>query len=175
VPAFAVYVIYNAVSSFAHATAFTLYLVYQVEDVGLNPLQLVLAGTALEVVCFVAQVPTGVIADLYSRRLSIIIGFILCGLGAGVPAIAPTYAAVLIGTALWGVGITCVDGADQAWVADEVGRRGSGGRWFAASSPARPRRSSASPPRSACPPGGCGCRSWSAVPSGSSSASRWCS
>ena len=66
--AYPLYLSLRAVAAFAHACAYTLVLVYQVRAAGLGPLQLVLVGTVLELVCFAAQVPTGVIADLYSRR-----------------------------------------------------------------------------------------------------------
>lgn len=123
--AFVTYLSIRAVSAFAGACAFTLYLVYQVQEVGLGPLQLVLVGTALEVVCFTAQVPTGVIADLHSRRLSVVVGYLLCAVGTLVSAV-PTFAAALVGTVLWGIGVTCVDGAEEAWIADEVGEARAG-------------------------------------------------
>lgn len=115
------YLLLRGLGSFAGACAFTLNLVYQVETVGLGPLQLVTVGTALEVVCFLAQVPTGVIADLRSRRLAVVVGFALLGTGALVEGLVPTFAGVLLGTAVWGVGSTCVDGAEQAWAAGELG------------------------------------------------------
>jgi DHA3 family tetracycline resistance protein-like MFS transporter len=129
VDAFATYLSIRAVSAFAHACAYTLYLVYQVQDVGLDPLRLVLVGTALEVVCFLAQVPTGVIADLYSRRLSVVTGYLLCGVGTLVSAV-PTFTAALVGTALWGIGVTCVDGAEEAWIADEAGEERAGAAYL---------------------------------------------
>ena len=55
--------------------------VYRVDVVGLNPLQLILVGTTLEVAAFSAEIPTGVIADVYSRKLSLIIGYIVIGVG----------------------------------------------------------------------------------------------
>lgn len=70
-----VYLLIRAVAAFAMGTATTLNLVYQIETVGLGPLELILIGTVLEVTCFLAQIPTGVIADLYSRRLSVIVGY----------------------------------------------------------------------------------------------------
>ncbi len=51
--------------------------VYAIREVGLNPLQLVLVGTAVEATVFFFEIPTGVIADAYSRRLSVIIGMFL--------------------------------------------------------------------------------------------------
>jgi DHA3 family tetracycline resistance protein-like MFS transporter len=100
---------------------FTLNLVYQATVVGLSPLQLVLVGTVLEAVCFLAEVPTGLVADLYSRRLSIVIGFALVGAGFTVEASMPRFAAVLVAQVLWGVGATFLSGAIEAWITDEVG------------------------------------------------------
>src|SRR5690349_2109845 len=75
------FLLMSGINALALDMAFTLNLVYQTKVVGLGPLQLVLVGTVLEIVLFVAQIPTGVIADLYSRRLSIVIGYSLMGAG----------------------------------------------------------------------------------------------
>ncbi|MGH2530993.1 MAG: hypothetical protein ACRDJW_01690 [Thermomicrobiales bacterium] len=58
---------------------FTVQLIYHVTVVGLNPFQMVLVGTVLEVTCFLFEVPTGIVADVYSRRLSILVGVALIG------------------------------------------------------------------------------------------------
>ena len=56
----------------AFALFFTLWatvaMVYRIEVVHLDPLRLVLLGTALEVSVFLFEVPTGVLADTYGRR-----------------------------------------------------------------------------------------------------------
>ena len=52
---------------------------YLVSDLNLTPLQLVLMGTAMEGAVFLSEVPTGVVADTYSRRLSLVIGFVGMG------------------------------------------------------------------------------------------------
>ena len=119
--AYPTYLLLRAVGAFAGACAFTLNLVYQIETVGLGPLELVLVGTALEVTCFLAQVPTGILADLYSRRLSVIVGYLLIGTGVMLEGLVPAFVAILAGNVLWGVGATCVDGAEEAWAADELG------------------------------------------------------
>src|SRR5215467_11895953 len=77
--AYSVYLIFTGITSFSFSLIFTVNLVYQVETARLNPLQLVLVGTMLEFVAFVCQVPTGVLADLYSRRLAVILGIFLFG------------------------------------------------------------------------------------------------
>ncbi|MBU2662634.1 MFS transporter [Actinoplanes bogorensis] len=114
------YLLICGVGAFASRTAFTLNLIYQATVVGLSPLQLVLVGTLMEAVCFIAQVPTGVIADRYSRRLSVIAGYLLMGVGLLVWGLLPTYAAILVANVIWAIGAVCVDGAEEAWAADEI-------------------------------------------------------
>jgi MFS family permease len=115
------YLLICGLGSFAGTTAFTLNLVYQATVVGLSPLQLVLVGTVMEGVCFVAQVPTGVIADVVSRRLSVIAGYLLMGGGLLVWGLFPSFGAILVANVIWSIGAVCVDGAEEAWAADEIG------------------------------------------------------
>jgi hypothetical protein len=75
----------------------------------------------LEIACFLFEIPTGIVADLYSRRLSVIIGFTLIGAGFLLQGLAPVFVAVLAAQVLWGLGFTFTSGADQAWITDEVG------------------------------------------------------
>ena len=69
--AYRVYLAANAATFFALHTVYTMAAVYYVRVVGMSPLQLVLVGTALEVGYFAFEVPTGVVADAYSRKWSI--------------------------------------------------------------------------------------------------------
>ena len=55
--------------------------VYRIETVGLDAFQLVILGTILEITIFSCEVPTGVVADTVSRRLSVIIGSCCCSYG----------------------------------------------------------------------------------------------
>jgi DHA3 family tetracycline resistance protein-like MFS transporter len=95
--------------------------VYLVEIVRLDPLQLVLVGTVLESSCFLCQVPTGVVADLYSRRFAVVIGYLLMGAGFLLEGLVPQFVAVLLSQVIWGVGATFTDGAQEAWIAGEIG------------------------------------------------------
>ena len=94
--------------------------VYRIEEVGLDPLRLVLLGTALEVAILVFEVPTGVLADTYGRRRSVITGFLLMGSGFALEGAVPVFWAVLAAQAVWGVGYTFISGALEAWIADEA-------------------------------------------------------
>ncbi len=100
-------------------------MIYQVTMVGLNPLQLVLVGTVLEATAFIFEVPTGIVADVYSRRLSIIIGYLLVGLGFALEGLVPRFEAILLAQIIWGIGYTFTSGASEAWVADEIGEAGA--------------------------------------------------
>jgi DHA3 family tetracycline resistance protein-like MFS transporter len=94
---------------------------YEATVAGLTPLQLVLVGTTLEVAAFVFEIPTGVVADVYSRRLSIIIGYFLMGLGFLIEGFFPAFIPILLAQVIWGLGYTFTSGATQAWISDEVG------------------------------------------------------
>ena len=94
---------------------------YEATVAGLTPVQLILVGTALEVSAFVFEVPTGIVADVYSRRLSIIIGYVLMGLGFLLEGFFPAFLPILLAQVIWGLGFTFTSGAIQAWITDEVG------------------------------------------------------
>jgi MFS transporter, DHA3 family, tetracycline resistance protein len=100
--------------------------VYRIEVVGLDPLRLVLLGTALEVAVFLFEVPTGVFADTFGRRRSVIVGCVLMGSGFALEDAVPEFLTVLAAQAVWGVGYTFVSGALEAWVADEAPDRDLG-------------------------------------------------
>lgn len=119
--AFAVFLLLEGATALFYGLIFTVNMVYQVTVVKLDPFQLVLMGTTLEAVIFLFEVPTGIVADLYSRRLSILIGLILIGLGFMLEGAFPAFLPVLLAQVLWGLGATFTSGATQAWIADEVG------------------------------------------------------
>jgi MFS transporter, DHA3 family, tetracycline resistance protein len=100
---------------------FTLNLLYQVEMVQLDPLQLVLVGTVLEATVFIFEIPTGILSDLKSRKLSVIIGFFLIGIGFIIEGMFPFFTAVILSQVIWGIGYTFTSGSHQAWIADEIG------------------------------------------------------
>jgi DHA3 family tetracycline resistance protein-like MFS transporter len=88
---------------------------------GLTPLQLVLVGTTLEISAFVFEVPTGIVADVVSRRTSVIVGYLLMGLGFVVEGFFPVFLPILLAQVIWGLGYTFTSGATEAWISDEIG------------------------------------------------------
>ncbi|TYS55538.1 MFS transporter [Sutcliffiella horikoshii] len=129
-----VYYTMHMVISLASSIMFTTYAIYYIEDLGLNPLQLILIGTAIELTVIVFESVTGVVADTYSRRLSIIIATFILGAAflfeGSIPYLSNSSVAVgvlsafvllLFAEFIRGIGETFLSGADQAWLTDEVG------------------------------------------------------
>jgi hypothetical protein len=121
-----IYLILAAGQAVCFSLFFTIQLVYQVTFIGLNPLQMMLVGTVLEVTCFVFEVPTGIVADVYSRRLSILIGVVLMGCSYTLEGGIPHFWAALVSQVFWGIGYTFTSGANQAWISDEIGEEAAG-------------------------------------------------
>lgn len=116
-----VYLFIEFTASAFFSMLFVVTSLYEATVAGLTPVQLILVGTALEVSAFVFEVPTGIVADVYSRRLSIIIGYVLMGLGFLVEGFFPAFLPILLAQIIWGLGYTFTSGATQAWISDEVG------------------------------------------------------
>ncbi len=116
-----IYLLFAGADGLIRSLLFTFLSVYFVTRVGMDPLQLVLVGTVVEGTILLFEVPTGVLADLYSRRLSIVVGQALFGLAYVVQGLVPVFVPIIAAEALRGIGETFMSGAKQAWIADEVG------------------------------------------------------
>ena len=84
----------------ATAVGWVVFDLFLVRVLQLSPLQLILMGTVMEATVFVFEFPTGVVADTYSRRLSLIVGFV--GMGAAVVLVGASSTAWVV-IALWGL------------------------------------------------------------------------
>jgi len=115
------WLLYRGVDSFAMALSWTVAAIFFVTELEMSPLTLILTGTAMEVTYFLFEVPTGIVADIYSRRISIVIAMFVMGLSFVATGLAPGVAVVLIAAAVTGFGWTFKSGAEDAWLADEVG------------------------------------------------------
>jgi Major Facilitator Superfamily. len=124
--AYRVYLGQEAAGNFCFMMVFTAAGLFMIQVARLDALQLVLVGTTLELSAFVFEVPTGVLADTVSRRLSVIIGTALIGIGLLVWGAWPLFGTILLGQVLWGLGATFTSGATEAWISDETGNRETG-------------------------------------------------
>jgi MFS transporter, DHA3 family, tetracycline resistance protein len=139
-PAVPVYLGLELAASLAFMVTFAMTNVYYVTELGMSPLQLVLCGTAMELAIFVFEVPTGIVADTVSRRLSVIVSYVILGVATILFGALATAPLIIASYAVWGLGYTFQSGAYEAWIADEVGPerltrvllRGSQASWIGA-------------------------------------------
>jgi MFS transporter, DHA3 family, tetracycline resistance protein len=115
------YYLFRLIAPFVFAMWLTVSMLYFVTRITSDPLQLAMLGVGLEIATVLFEVPTGVIADVYSRKWSIIIGYVIWGLGFVIQGLIPVYGVVLVSQLIWGLGFTFVSGAPEAWLVDELG------------------------------------------------------
>ena len=106
--------------SFLLGISYATVTVYWVTSARLNPLQLLLLGTSLELSYFVFQLPTGVLADLVSRRLCVLTGLFIVGVAQILASLSPSFGNLMASWALLGLGAALNNGAQDAWIADEL-------------------------------------------------------
>jgi MFS transporter, DHA3 family, tetracycline resistance protein len=121
IPAVRVYLSNQFLTGILFWMFFCVNTLFFIQIARLDALQLVLVGTSLEVGIFLFEIPTGVVADLYSRRFSVIIGTAVIGLGTLLTGLAPNFYLIIAGQVLWGIGFTFTSGALDAWISDEIG------------------------------------------------------
>jgi len=114
------YLLLECGMSFLLGITYATITVYWVTSGRLNPLQLLLLGTSLELSYFVLQLPTGVLADLVSRRLCTLTGLFIVGLALIMEGLSPSFGNLLAAQAVLGLGSALNNGAQEAWVADEL-------------------------------------------------------
>ena len=117
--AYKTYLLFSAITAMCFSLVSTVMIVYHIEIVHLNPLQLILVGTTLELACFIFEIPTGIVADVYSRKLSIVIGGVLTGVGFILEGSISSFIFVLVAQIVWGLGSTFISGSLEAWIAVE--------------------------------------------------------
>ncbi|MDA1362997.1 MFS transporter [Glycomyces luteolus] len=106
--------------SFLVSMAFTTSIVYRVEEGGMNPFELMMIGTVLEVTYLVFQLPTGFLADLVSRRACVVAGFGVYAGGLAWQGFSADFWIHLAAQVLLALGAALMSGAQESWVADET-------------------------------------------------------
>lgn len=114
------YIFQVAILNLVMTMMMTAAIVYRIDLAKLEPYQLILLGTALEIAVIFFEVPTGVVADKYSRKLSVVIGYIIIGLGFFVELLTLDFIWIFVAQIIWGFGYTFISGALDAWVSDET-------------------------------------------------------
>ncbi|MBI1332319.1 MAG: MFS transporter [Armatimonadetes bacterium] len=102
------------------SAAWTIHTVFHIKNIGFGPFMVVFMGTLYELSIMLFEVPTGIVADLVSRRLSVAIGWFIVGIAFFIQGAFPVVGVVIAAQIILGIGDTFTSGAHDAWVADEL-------------------------------------------------------
>jgi predicted MFS family arabinose efflux permease len=108
-----------------------LYPVYAVmfAETGLSPGEISSLFVIWSVTSSAVEVPSGLWADVFSRRRLLIIAPLLTGTGFALWTFAPSYLSFALGFVLWGAGSALRSGTMQALVYEELDRLGAADRY----------------------------------------------
>lgn len=87
---------------------------------GLTLFQVALLAAVFEATILLFEIPTGIFADRYGRRLSTIIGFILFAFSGGVFYIWKNFSGFLVAEIIFGLAETFISGALEALAVDSL-------------------------------------------------------
>lgn len=96
------------------------WVIFLQRDHGLSLLQVTLVDLAFWMAMVLTEVPTGVVADIFGRKTSIIIGMLLVIIAALLFGLAPNFPLLMLANILWGVAVTFISGADLALFYDSL-------------------------------------------------------
>lgn len=96
-------------------------------DAGLSPAAISSLFVIWSVTTFSLELPSGLWADVFSRRLLLVVAPLLAGAGFGLWVAFPSYPAFAAGFVLWGAGSALRSGSMQALVYEELERAGAAG------------------------------------------------
>lgn len=95
---------------------------YFVIDAHLSAFQLVFLGTVMGVTLVLSDIPAGVWADSISRKWLLVMAHMLLGAGMVMTGFVTGFQLIVVTQVLWGLGWAFFNGADIAWVTDELDR-----------------------------------------------------
>ncbi|AKU15903.1 MFS transporter [Luteipulveratus mongoliensis] len=113
--------VYYALQLLRHLPTSLVVVVHVVSDLHLGPLDLVLMGVTMQAATVLCELPTGVIADIFGRRASMVLGFFGMGVAWLLVGLVSSAITIIVLWGLYGVAQTLVSGAREAWLADEIG------------------------------------------------------
>ena len=86
----------------------------------LSASQLVWLGTSMSLALLFADIPAGVLADSISRKWTLVIGQLLLATAMVLTGLVTTFSLLVLSQVVWGLGWAFLNGADVAWLNDEL-------------------------------------------------------
>jgi len=108
------YFVYTALKGFGFGLLGAMWVIFLTQHRGLSLAQASLVDVMFFVAAAFGEVPTGIIADRFGRKTSLIAGSALLGAGILGWTFAPTLPLIMLSYFGMGVGFTCLSGAEDA-------------------------------------------------------------
>jgi MFS family permease len=106
-----------------------IWILYLHDSRGISLAQILVLDALFEIMMLLSEVPTGVVADRWGRRQSMILGQVGVSVAVVLFAIAPNFWAVLGCYAVWAVSGALTSGSDIAFVHDSLEAQGRPGEF----------------------------------------------
>jgi MFS family permease len=109
------YFVYTALKGIGFGLFVAVWVIYLQQQRGLSLSQAALIDVTFFVAAAFAEVPTGIVADKFGRKTSMVSGATLMSLGVLGWTFAPTLPLIIVAYVAMGVGITFLSGAEDAF------------------------------------------------------------
>ncbi len=120
------YYVYTAFKGFGFGLFTAMWLIYLQQQRGLTLSQATLIDVPFWIAAAAGEIPTGIVADLFGRKTSLIIGAGMAGISAISWALAPTLPLIILAYVFMALGITFLSGAEDALLYESIQMMGHG-------------------------------------------------
>lgn len=100
------------------------FLVIYFIKLGFSYFQISIITAAFGFSMFLFEIPTGAFADGFSRKYSVIIGSFIIAISVTLIPLTTNFYLIVFLWGLSGMGMTCISGAEEAWVIDNLNKEG---------------------------------------------------
>ncbi len=109
------YFIYTALKGFGFGLITAMWLIYLQQRRGLSLTEATFVDVAFWIAAVLGEVPTGIVADTFSRKTSLVAGTALMSVSIFAWAAAPTVPLIMLAYAGLAIGVTFLSGAEDAF------------------------------------------------------------
>lgn len=107
---------------FGLSTVVIPFLVVYFKELGFSFFQIAIITSGFGISMFLFEIPTGSVADGFSRKYSVIIGFLISAIAAISIPLTDNFYVILFMWVLAGIGMTFISGAEESWVVDNLNK-----------------------------------------------------
>ncbi|HLO16436.1 MAG TPA: MFS transporter [Anaerolineales bacterium] len=111
---------YTALKGFGFGLITAMWLIYLQQRRGLSLTQATFVDVAFWIAAVLGEIPTGIVADTFSRKTSLIAGTALMSVSIFAWAAAPTVPLIVIAYAGLAIGVTFLSGAEDAFFYESI-------------------------------------------------------